>query len=100
MGFVNEDVPRVVNDPVTRCVSVGALPIVTPVPVTVSSVILALVIVNCVGETEAEKLDVAIWVKFRPITPEAGTVEANEALKAFVANEAIVENDELAAFKI
>ncbi len=37
-------------------ISVVALPIVTPVPVTVSSVILALVTVNCVGETDEASL--------------------------------------------
>jgi hypothetical protein len=101
----NEIDPVTPNDPVIKalpvieCVSVTALPIVTPVPRTTNSVTLPLVTVNCVGETDAVILPVAICDKFNPITPDAGTVDANDALKAFVANEAVVENNELTAFK-
>ena len=76
--------PLTFNDPVIVWVSVITLPIVTPVPVTLNSVKLPLVTVNCVNETEAVTLPVDICDKFNPITPDAGTVEANEAL---VANE-------------
>ena len=67
--------------PVIKWASVTALPIVTPVPRTTSSVMLPLVTVNCVGETDAVTLPVAIWDKF-PMIPLAGTVEANDELNA------------------
>ena len=41
-----EELPVMFNEPVTLCVSVKALPNVTPVPVTVNSVTLPLTTVN------------------------------------------------------
>jgi hypothetical protein len=52
--------PDTSNEPVTVCVSVITLPMVTPVPVTVNSVVLPLETVNCVAETDAVTLPVAI----------------------------------------
>ena len=64
--------PDMFKDPVILCLSVMALPIVVPVPVTVNSVVLPLTTENCVRETLAVTLPVAICDKLSPDIAEAG----------------------------